>query len=150
MKTHKILIGVLGAAAFAVPALADDSSTQTPTPTPSAQQQCRTERTGMGKAAFADLYGTNKSKSNAFGKCVSKRSKATEAAQEKAQANAAKQCKAERAADPTAFATKYGTNKNHKNAYGKCVSGKAKAQTDKTVSKQVESDIEKGKEQQNS
>ena len=40
--------------------------------------------------------------------------------------NAAKECKAERAADPAAFAQKYGTNKNKRNAHGKCVSQKAK------------------------
>ena len=39
---------------------------------------------------------------------------------------AAKTCKAERSADPQAFAEKYGTNKNKKNAYGKCVSQTAK------------------------
>jgi hypothetical protein len=31
-------------------------------------------------------------------------------------------CEAERALDPEAFATKYGTNENHRNAFGKCVS----------------------------
>ena len=36
--------------------------------------------------------------------------------------NAAKQCKAERKADPAAFAAKYGTNENKRNAFGKCVS----------------------------
>jgi hypothetical protein len=41
--------------------------------------------------------------------------------------NAAKACKAKRAEDPDAFAEEYGTNKNRKNAFGKCVSSKAKA-----------------------
>ena len=36
--------------------------------------------------------------------------------------NAAKTCKAERAADPVAFKTTYGTNANKANAFGKCVS----------------------------
>lgn len=48
--------------------------------------------------------------------------------------NSAQQCKAERS-DPTfadthggmTFDQHYGTNKNLKNAFGKCVSGKAKA-----------------------
>jgi len=40
--------------------------------------------------------------------------------------NAAKECKAERKADPVAFKEKYGTNKNGKNAFGKCVSSKKK------------------------
>ena len=40
---------------------------------------------------------------------------------------AAKACKAERASiGVDAFAKKYGTNHNLKNAFGKCVSGKSK------------------------
>ena len=34
-------------------------------------------------------------------------------------------CKAEAAKDPAAFADKYGTNANKKNAFGKCVSAHA-------------------------
>lgn len=92
-------------------------------PSPSAQSQCAAERTAMGADAFKALYGTNANKSNAFGKCVSKRAQANG----KAQSNAAGQCRAERATDPAAFKTKYGTGKNGANAFGKCVSGKAKA-----------------------
>jgi Ni/Co efflux regulator RcnB len=40
--------------------------------------------------------------------------------------HAAKECKAERADDPAAFQKKYGTNHNGRNAFGKCVSQKAK------------------------
>jgi hypothetical protein len=36
--------------------------------------------------------------------------------------NAAKACRAERAEDPGAFADKYGSNDNDRNAFGKCVS----------------------------
>src|SRR3954447_23278593 len=39
----------------------------------------------------------------------------------------AQQCRAERAKDPQAFKDKYGTNKNKSNAFGKCVSQKARA-----------------------
>ena len=39
--------------------------------------------------------------------------------------NPAKTCKAEEAKDPAAFADKYGTNHNKKNAFGKCVSAHA-------------------------
>jgi hypothetical protein len=42
--------------------------------------------------------------------------------------NAAKECDAERTAiGDEAFAAQYGTNKNGKNAFGKCVSSKAKS-----------------------
>ena len=43
--------------------------------------------------------------------------------------NAAKQCKSERAANPAAFKAKYGTNETKSNAFGKCVSEKAKAKS---------------------
>ena len=39
--------------------------------------------------------------------------------------NAAQECDAERSADSKAFAEKYGTNHNKKNAFGKCVSQKS-------------------------
>lgn len=67
----------------------------------------------------------------AFGKCVSQKAKAKEAAadEQDQQAatefkNAAKECDAERQLDPGAFAQKYGKNANDRNAFGKCVSSK--------------------------
>jgi hypothetical protein len=46
--------------------------------------------------------------------------------------NAAKYCKAARESKGVdAFQTQYGTNKNKKNAYGKCVSATAKAKAEK-------------------
>jgi hypothetical protein len=73
-----------------------------------------------------------------FGKCVSEKAKAkehaadTEDQQEATEfKNAAKECDAERGDTDetrTAFNEKYGTNANKKNAFGKCVSQKAKAQ----------------------
>ena len=61
---------------------------------------------------------------------MSAQAKAADAASQKATINAAKQCKDERKADPAAFKEKYGTNKNKRNAFGKCVSAIAKAQQD--------------------
>ena len=72
MTTSRMTLGALVALALAVPAMAEDTA---PTSVPSAEQQCRTERDQMGKATFAQTYGTNKTRSNAFGKCVSKLSK---------------------------------------------------------------------------
>jgi hypothetical protein len=88
-----------------------------------------------GGKTFADVYGTNPNKKNAFGKCVSsKAQQAIEDAQD-ATLNAAKTCKAERANASFAaghsgksFADFYGTNANKKNAFGKCVSKHAKEQ----------------------
>lgn len=90
-----------------------------------AAASCRTERTA-DPAAFASKYGTGKKHANAFGNCVAQTAKAAAAQQLKATTNAAKACWAERKADPAAFKTKYGTNANKSNAFGKCVSGKVK------------------------
>jgi hypothetical protein len=43
----------------------------------------------------------------------------------------------ERAADAAAFTKKYGTNKNGKNAYGKCVSAKAREATEQETEARV-------------
>ena len=48
-----------------------------------------------------------------------------------AQKSAAKECATERSADEAAFAEKYGTNANNRNAFGKCVSKYAKEQAKK-------------------
>ena len=95
----------------------------------SAEKACRDQRTAIGAQAFKDLYGTNKNKSNAFGKCVSKTTKSQAANH----TNASKQCTAEEndpnfaaTHDGKTFAQFYGTG-NGKNAHGKCVSAKAKA-----------------------
>jgi hypothetical protein len=90
-----------------------------------AAAQCRSERSA-DPAAFAGKYGTGKNHANAFGRCVSQKAKAAAQAQQQATDNAAKQCWAERQADPAAFKAKYGTNTNKSNAFGKCVSGKVK------------------------
>ena len=142
MTTSRMTLGALVTLALAVPAMAEDTA---PTSVPTAEQQCRTERDQMGKATFAQTYGTNKNRSNAFGKCVSKRTAKTEAAAEEAHTNASKQCDAEEAADPAAFKAKYGTGKNGSNAHGKCVSGKAKAETAATVEDQTEADVSAAK-----
>jgi len=102
-----------------------------------AAKYCKALKAASG-SSFASLYGTKK---NAYGKCVASTAKkqATEDDKqaEAAKTNAAKECKAER--DDAGFAAAhggktfeqfYGTNKNGKNAYGKCVSTKAKAKKD--------------------
>jgi hypothetical protein len=91
---------------------------------------CRAQRDSMGEKAFADLYGTNDNKRNAFGKCVSN---AAQSMRQNFQ-DASQQCRAEQN-DPTfaashggkTFTQAYGTNANGSNAFGKCVSQKAKS-----------------------
>jgi hypothetical protein len=75
-----------------------------------------------------------------YGKCVSQRARAKEKAadaEDQQQAtefkNAAKECDAERGdtdESRAAFNEKYGTNRNKKNAFGKCVSQKAREHHD--------------------
>jgi hypothetical protein len=85
-------------------------------------------------AAAAAFAGDPPSPNQLAVQCVSR---ATSAARQDL-ANAARQCTAERAdqgfaADPAhngkTFAEFYGTNDNHANAFGRCVSAKAKAAT---------------------
>jgi hypothetical protein len=114
---------------------------------PSASKQCRTERAQMGETTFKLTYGTGARQANAFGKCVSARNAATRAARKAAKGKAgrvaktvrsevrtdvraARACREEKRADPAAFATRYGTNANHRNAFGKCVSAAASRHQD--------------------
>jgi hypothetical protein len=96
-----------------------------------ASQACKAERAELGAEAFAEKYGSNKNRKNAFGKCVSRGAKPAVNEETQERINAAKACKAEQA-DPNFAATHdgktfsefYGTNPNDKNAFGKCVSTK--------------------------
>jgi hypothetical protein len=95
-----------------------------------AAKECKAER-AADAVAFKETYGTNRNGKNAFGKCVSGKAAEKKAAEDAADAqavaatkNAAKECFAERAADGDAFKAEYGTNRNGKNAFGKCVSRK--------------------------
>jgi hypothetical protein len=115
------------ALAVALPGVAQADDAPSSAATHTASQLCRAERgsTDATRAAFATKYGTNKNKKNAFGKCVSQKAKATVEAGDAAEVAAAKACSTERgttAASRAAFADKYGTNKNKRNAFGKCVS----------------------------
>ena len=138
----KWLVAAAALVIFGIPAAyaATTPSKETPKPTTTAQAQnaddnatkaCKAERKSSGVEAFGKKYGTNHNLRNAFGKCVSAKSKDDDEKDEaededKNSSGAAKACKAERAAGAEAFAKKYGTNHNLKNAFGKCVSGKAK------------------------
>jgi hypothetical protein len=97
-----------------------------------AAQECKADR-AADPTAFKETYGTNKNGKNAFGKCVSGKASEKKAAMDAADShevaetkNAAKECAAERAADREAFKAEYGTNRNGRNAFGKCVSRKVR------------------------
>jgi hypothetical protein len=90
----------------------------------SAVSKCRDER-DADEAAFTAKYGTGKKGKNALGRCISKQSKQLADDKHDDIVNAAKKCRTERALDRAAFAEKYGTNANNRNAFGKCVSHEA-------------------------
>jgi hypothetical protein len=137
MKKTLTMLTAAGVAAAIAAAPAGAAKPTTPK-APSASKQCQTEKTAMGAATFKLTYGTNANRSNAMGKCVSQQrnDQATTAKQVKAdtaaEISAAKSCKTEKQADADAFATKYGTNANHRNAFGKCVSTLAKQKSQDT------------------
>ncbi len=121
-------IAILIVLAFvAVPAaLADDS----PSPSSQASTLCKQQRTAMGTTAFKLLYGGS---ANAYGRCTSKLAGTVQSEN----ASAAKQCAAERADatfaashDGKTFQQFYGSGPHGNNAFGKCVSTKAKAHQD--------------------
>jgi hypothetical protein len=115
----KILTACVLAAALVVPtgavAKPDKSEKE------AAKAECKAERgkTSATREAFRAKY-------KGFSDCVRRTAQEEEAENASAHQNAAQECKAERAEDPDAFKETYGTNKNGKNAFGKCVSGKAK------------------------
>jgi hypothetical protein len=112
----KLFVSGALVAALAVPAAAS-ADQPTPTEFKNAAKECKALRTAAGADNFKAMFGGKK---NAYGKCVSQRAKQNAQQGRAAQANAAKECKAERDADAQAFKAKY---KN----LGKCVSERAKA-----------------------
>jgi hypothetical protein len=121
---NKSLTTLAAIAALAVPAVAIADDQPSDQNKQNAAKYCKALRESSGKDNFRSMFGGGK---NAYGKCVSQNAKKDQRQEERAKTNAAKECKAERDADAAAFAEKYGEGKNHKNAYGKCVSQHAKA-----------------------
>jgi hypothetical protein len=114
---------IVPAAAFSEDAAGQDRA--------NAARACSALRTSMGLDLFRQAYGTAESnRRNAFGKCVSKWTRA----EHQTRQNARAQCAAEQA-DPNfsaahdgkTFAQFYGTGPKGANAFGRCVSGKAKS-----------------------
>jgi len=102
----------------------------------SARSACSTEQADPNFAinhdgkSFAEYYGTGPQHRNAFGKCVSSKAKAASDEARQNTMNAAKRCKAERSELGIAeFRKRYGRGASDRNAFGKCVSQLAKAQT---------------------
>ena len=148
MKLSSTITAIAAGGVLAVtPALALADGNTNSAARSAAEKQCRQERTADTKSTFDQTYATNKSKSNAFGKCVSHRTAQNSTDQSNAQKNAAKTCRSEQADSSFAsshngetFDQVYGSGKKGKNAFGKCVSTTAKAMTDKTESSQTQAE----------
>jgi hypothetical protein len=111
--TRLIVMATLIAAVVVPSALAADP---TPADYKNAAKYCKAVRESKSTGQFAALYGTNKNKKNAFGKCVSKTASAkAEKREDAAETNAANaECKKQQQADAAKFAQDY---KN----FGRCV-----------------------------
>jgi len=120
MKKISVSIGLV--LALVLPAIAIAKPHPDNADKRAAKAECKTLRgsTDVTREAFRTQF-------RSFAACV--RQTAVEEAQEEqtAHMNAAKECKAERQADAPGFATTYGTGPKGRNAFGKCVSQKAKA-----------------------
>ena len=115
-KKTTLAIGLL--AAFALPATA---VAQPPTKADKRQAAKECRATDATQEAFRAKYRN-------FGKCVSAGAREIQAERKEARSNAARDCRAEREAmGVEAFREQYGTNRNKRNAFGKCVSAKVRA-----------------------
>ena len=125
MKRYLFILATAAALCVPAAALAD----ATPNASQLAVQSCKTQQSQLGAATFKATYGAN-----AYGKCVSKAMQSASAALQ----NAAEACKSEQADANFAaahngqtFNAVYGSGSSKgkgadANAYGKCVSLKAK------------------------
>ena len=125
MSAFRALYAPSGSPKAAMDACLTNVSAQVTTTFKNAAKECKDERgtTTESKQAFADRYGTNANKRNAFGKCVSGKVKKETQEQQQETLSAAKQCKKDKADNAQAFADKYGATKN---AFGKCVAANSK------------------------
>lgn len=108
--------------------------------TAAGQSTCKAQQADTSFAAnhdgktFDQFYGTGAHGKDAFGRCVSASAKASAAAEQQATPNPAQTCRASRTSmGTTPFNQLYGTNTNKSNAFGKCVSKTAQAQTTNEV-----------------
>lgn len=88
-----------------------------------AAKQCHAEKKA-DKVAFKSLYGKHAQRECIKAETPTSRDEAKNAAQE---------CKSEQAADPEGFQSTYGTDEYSSDAFGKCVSGKVKAEDNQDV-----------------
>ena len=104
----------------------------------SANSLCRAEQadpnfaSAHGGKTFTQFYGTGNGR-NAFGNCVSLKARSSSKA-EQSELNPARTCSGLRTKlGRPLFAVAFGTNANHRNAFGKCVSLVARSQSTSVV-----------------
>jgi hypothetical protein len=122
----KLLIITATLAVFAAPLSSVAAAKTSKADKREAKTECRAERgtTDATREAFKAKYGN-------FGGCASQKAREAKAERKQAHRSAAKTCREERGdteESRAAFREKYGTNSNKRNAFGKCVSQKAKAE----------------------
>jgi len=126
LLTLAVLFCLAAPAALAVPPAGQRSQSTGP----SASQLCKEQRKVMGMANFRALYAPAGNPKAAMDACLTRQVQATSTDAK----NAAKACKAERGTTPqsiAAFEATYAplSHPNKRNAFGKCVSMKAKEAT---------------------
>jgi hypothetical protein len=125
MKTTGTLLVALVALVVAPQALA---SAQSKAARDAATAACKSERAAVGAAIFTETYG-----SNGLGACKSEYA----AAAGDAAKNAAAACRAERKKNPRSFRKKYGLGKKKRDAFGRCVSKRARGGMGDAVTENV-------------
>jgi hypothetical protein len=111
----RVLIITATLAALLAPAAGVASAKPNKADKREAKQECRA--LGGDTKATREAF---KAEFHSFGACVKEKAGEAKAERKQAKRNAARDCRDERAADPTAFSAKYRN-------FGKCVSEKAKA-----------------------
>jgi hypothetical protein len=108
--------------------------------TAAAQSTCKAQQADANFATshdgktFALYYGTGPKGKDAFGRCVAASAKVSATVETQSTPNPAQTCRTARTAmGAAAFSQLYGTNANKSNAFGKCVSKTAQAQTTNEV-----------------
>jgi len=136
----RVLIIIAAFAALAAPLTGAAFAKTSKADKQEAKKECRALRgkTAATREAFHLQF-------KSLGECQTAKAKEAKAERKAAHRNAARDCRDERTADPAAFKETYGTNHNKSNAFGKCVSQKAKAKE----KKQDEADAKAAEDQKN-
>ncbi len=121
-------IVITAVAALAVAPAALGAPAPNATDRANAVRDCRALRESMGLATFRSTYGTARAnRMNALGRCLSQWTRE----EQENRLDAVQECREERGTTETsqaAFNEQYGRNENDRNAFGRCVSTRAKAQ----------------------